>query len=251
MFNQVSELYGASSQPHYAVVRNDEVDVEFLGRYFGIRVVQVDQYQKIPSLLSQIQAGANDFAASRCWSYRKRSPTRQTSSSIEIREGEFDPKSPLGCIIISGGGGQNWPRLNLAMIDYLIAVGVLPEHVSTLPERVRREYVGRMLRQAEGRSYTWVFDDTLGARNRDCPKVLVARARLDAHSQLGRRIRPVAHRTSATRGDRAGRLWRDLRLIKPVMIEALEVGAEEGHREVQATILSSGDLRSFPTSFAL
>jgi hypothetical protein len=258
MFSQVSELYGASSQPHYAVVCANEVDVEFHGRYFGIRVVEVDRYTEIPSLLSQIQAAANDSTARRRWSYQKPSPTRQTSSSVEIREGEFDAtKSPLGCIIISGGGGRDWPRVNLAMIDYLVAVGVLPKHLRSRPgdtrreEDARREYVGRMLRQAEGRSYTWVFDDTPNARNRDCPTVFVARARLEAHSQLGRQNRPVAHRTSASRGDRAGRLWRDLRLIKPVMIEALEVGAEAGHQAVQSTILSSGDLRSFPASFAL
>jgi hypothetical protein len=252
LFSQVSELYGASSQPHYAVVGAHDVDVEFvefLGRYFGIRVVEVDRYTEIPSLLSEIQAAADDSTARRCWSYQRPGPSGQTPSSVEIREEDIHAASPLGCIIISGGGSQAWPRLNLGMIDYLIAIGVLPEDLLDLEEKRRRVVVGRMLRKAEGRRYTWVFDDPPGSRNSARLKVLVARARVDARSSLGRRVRPVAG--SATRADRAGRLWRDLRLIKPVMIEALEVAAEAGHQAVQSTILSSGDLRSFPASFAL
>ncbi len=67
---------------------------------------------------------------------------------------------------------------------------------------------------------------------------------------------PITFSTQSVRHDapaqeRRGRLWRDVRLTRFAMREALEVAHDEDRTEVHSTLLASGHLRTLPSSYSL
>jgi hypothetical protein len=250
LFSQIAELYGPSSQQHYAVVRRGEVDAEFLQRYFGIWVVQVDDHEEIPGLLESLESPRRIAVGAIRWSYIKQSSRRKPPPSLSIVSSALTADSRLaGCVVVSGGGSLDWPRLSRGIRDFLFGSGLLPE-------RGRRggvEDVGRLFCRLQDTEFIWVLKDGgVQPVHDDRPALLVARARMNPASPLGRRLRPLAPAANqAASSDKAGRLWRDLRLVKPVMHEVLDVATAAGHDVIVSNLLASGSLRSFPPSFAL
>ena len=244
LFSQVAELYGPSSQQHYAVMPKGEVDPQFLRRYFGIWVKEVSSTDEIPDLLNMVGDDDPRLAITSIWhspSSRPDSTPTLKISSAPLR------RTPQGaCVVVSGGGSMNWPRLSQGIREYLVESGVLPSSV----RGADHETIGRLFELLHARSFTWGLRSE-AAQGRS-PTVLVARARLDAQSSLGRRIRPLAPGGDADpTGESAGRLGRDLRLIKPVTEEALRVARDGGCSHVMATLLGTGSLTSLPPSFVL
>jgi hypothetical protein len=249
LFSQIAELYGPSSQQHYAVVRRGELDAAFMQRYFGIWVLQVDDHNEIPGLVGSFGSPASTASGAIRWSYVRQTPRSKPPSLSIVSSPLTADSAPPGCVVVSGGGSSDWPRLNRGIRAFLVGSGLLPERFrgSSVGE------VGRLFHRLDGTEFIWVLkDEVVQANPGDRTALLVARARLDPTSQLGRRIRPLA-RTVPQPGarDHAGRLWRDLRLLKPVMGEVLDVAAAADHDTIVSTLLATGRLRSFPPSFAL
>lgn len=89
----------------------------------------------------------------------------------------------------------------------------------------------------------------------DAPMVLIARSRLDPASPRGRKTNPlpdavVQDRTQPGAGSR-GRLWRDVRVTKIAVDDALAVADAHGRTQVASTLLAAGGLRTFPPSYVL
>jgi hypothetical protein len=258
LFSQIAELYGPSSQQHYAVLQRREVDsgfAAFMQRYFGIRIVEVDDYDKeIPVLLETIGSSTGRSAGAIRWGYVKRAP-RKNAPSLSIVSSPLTPDSASsGCVVVSGGGSEDWPRLNSGIRVFLAGNGLLPERFrNSSDDRHDKEEVGRLFRRCESTHFIWrLKEEVVQQVPNDRTTLLVARVRLDPASKCGRQIRPLARPANkAGTGDSAGRLWRDLRLVKPAMREALDIAAAAGHRTVVSTLLATGDLRAFPPSFAL
>jgi hypothetical protein len=249
LFSQIAELYGPSSQQHYAVVRRGQVDAAFMQRYFGILTIEVDNYDEIPGLLETVGSSASTASGAIRWSYVKQTP-RTAPPLLSIVAGPLGPDSvPSGCLVVSGGGSGDWPRLSAGIRAFLIRRGLLPERFGGSSA----EDVGRLFRLLEGREFVWgLKDEIVPHALDDRPAILVARVRLDPAFPPGRRIRPLAQiPPQAGTSDRAGRLWRDLRLVKPAMHEVLDVAATTGHNAIVSTLLATGSLRAFSPSFAL
>lgn len=155
---------------------------------------------------------------------------------------------------MSGGGSKDWPRLDSGIRALLAGNGLLPERFrNSSDDRHGKEEVGRLFRRCENTHFIWRLKEEVVQQvpNNRMP-LLVARARLDPASECGKQIRPLARPAhKAATGDSPGRLWRDLRLVKPAMREALDVAAADGNSTVVSTLLATGDLRAFPPSFAL
>lgn len=255
LFSQIAELYGPSSQQHYAVLRRGTVDAAFMQRYFGIWMVEVDNYDKeIPALLEAIGSSARATIGAIRWGYVKQAPPRN-SSSLSIVSSPLTPDSTAsGCVVVSGGGSKDWPRLDAGIRAFLAGNGLLPERFRNSSDDKRdKEEVGRLFRPCEDTHFIWrLKEEVIQQVPNDRITLLVARVRLDSASECGKQIRPLARAVSkAGSGDSPGRLWRDLRLVKPAMCEALDVAAATGHSMVVSTLLATGDLRAFPPSFAL
>jgi hypothetical protein len=250
LFSQIAELYGPSSQQHYAVVRRGELDAEFLQRYFGIWVVQVEDHEEIPALLESLGSPRGIAVGAIRWSYIKQSSRGKPPPSLSIVSSALTADSRVtGCVVVSGGGSLDWPRLSRGIRKFLFGSGLLPERARS--DGV--EDVGRLFCRLQGREFIWVLKDAgVLPVHDDRPTLLVARARANPASPLGRRLRPLAPAANqAVTGDKAGRLWRDLRLVKPVMREILDVATAADHDMIISNLLASGSLRAFPPSFAL
>jgi hypothetical protein len=249
LFSQIAELYGPSSQQHYAIVLRDEVDPAFLQRYFGISVLEIDDHGEIPGLLTKIGSPANAAVGAVRWSYIKQTPRRRPPALSIVSSFLTAESPPSGCVVLSGGGSRDWLRLSAGMRAFLVGSGFLPERFRDSDAKD----VGRLFRRKEGRDFIWVLKEgVVQQAHNDHATLLIARVRADPASSLGRQLRPLAPAANQARtGDNAGRLWRDLRLVKPAMQEVLDVAAAAGNSTIVSTLLASGSLRSFPPSFAL
>jgi hypothetical protein len=249
LFSQIAELYGPSSQQHYAVVLRGEVDAAFLQRYFGIWVLEVDDYDELPGLLAEIGSPASVAAGAIRWDYVKQTSRRRQPSLSIVSRPLTAESAPSGCVVLSGGGSEDWPRLSAGMREFLVGSGFLPERFHDS----RARDVGRLFRRLGDKDFIWVLREGVAQQaHNDHAALLVARVRVSPESSLGRQLRPLARAANqAGTGDNLGRLWRDLRLVKPAMHEVFDVAAAAGHSEIVSTLLASGSLRSFPPSFVL
>ena len=248
LFSQIAELYGPSTQHHYAIVPRGVVDTMFMRRYFGIWAIEIANYDEIPEILGEVGSPANVSVGANRWSYSVRPAGGRSATPLTVCAAPLTSRSTSSeCVVVSGGGSGGWVRLSRGIRSFLIDTGLLPKAFRDSSNEV----VGRCFRPVSGRRFTWMLKAEHRGRE-DGPTLLVARARLDAASALGRQLRPVAPAADPLgRRDRAGRVWRDLRLIKPVMAEVIDVAVEAGHGTVVSTLLASGSLRSFPSSFVL
>jgi hypothetical protein len=250
LFGQIIELYGPSSHQHYAVVKRGEgLDAAFMRRHFGVWVLEFDDYLEIPGLLAGLESSKAARTGVCRWDYVDHSRNLDSSPSLSVVSKRLEAQfAGQGCLVVSGGGSEDWPRLNDGIRDLLVDVGLLPERAKTFS----KAEVGRLFHKPEGRDFTWVLREDVDAGPDHLPLLLVARARLEPTSWPGRKLRPLADvRAEPGSRDAAGRRWRDLRIVKPAMQEVLEVAAESGRRRVVSTLLATGSLRSFPPSFAL
>jgi hypothetical protein len=247
LFNQIVELYGPSSQQHYAVVTRGRVDTEFMRRYFGIWVLEVDDRGEIPSVVEAVASPASLGVGGQRWSYGNRPSHGSLPAPLSISAAPLTAESVMSkCVVVSGGGSKNWIRLSRNIRSVLVDGGLLPESLRD----ASREEVGACFDLLPNKDYTWALREEL--RENLPGTLLVARARLEPDKPPGKDIRPIAPTDQpATREDRAGRLWRDLRIIKPVMQEVLGVALAWGHDSIVSTLLATGSLRAFPPSFAL
>jgi hypothetical protein len=247
LFNQIAELYGPSSQQHYAVATRGRVDTEFMRRYFGIWVVEVDDRDEIPGVVEEVTSPASLHVGGRRWSYVNRPSHDSLPASLNITAAPLTVGSVLSkCVVVSGGGSEDWPRLSKGIRAVLVDGGLLPETL----RGANREKVGRCFHRLRDKEYTWALREEWRQNLRGT--LLVARARLEPESPLGRQIRPILPTNElSTAEDTTGRLWRDLRIIKPAMQEVLGVALDWGHESIVSTLLATGSLRAFPPSFAL
>lgn len=207
LFSQIAELYGPSSQQHYAVVHRGEVDrgevdVAFLQRYFGIWVLQVDDYGEIPGLLEKLGSPMSIGVGTIRWSCVKQTPRRRLPSLSVVSSALTAESASSGCVVLSGGGSEDWPRLSGGMRAFLVGSGFLPERF----HNSKSEEVGRLFRPLEDTIFIWVLKQGVAQQaHNDHAALLVARVRMDPASPPGRLLRPLARPAKqAGTGDNAG-----------------------------------------------
>ena len=230
LFGQVIELYGPTSHPHFAIAVRGRLDVEFLRRQFGIWVHEISAYDELPDAIGSLR-GRGSY------------PYRRFAFSVASRRLNVvtaplpEQLTPSQCLVLSGGGStgplrlSDWSRTLLARTA---PVTGQPEFVQLRPD-----------------SFIWHLRTP--ASDRPTPLVLAARARLDPASPRGRRLRPMAPSSYARpiTQEARGRLWRDVRLTRHVLREAMEVARAAGKTEVLSPILASGSLRTITPSHQL
>jgi SIR2-like domain len=248
LFSEIVDLYGASSQPHFAIAKRDELDAHFLRRYLGVWVLEIDSWDALPDTIRQLTRGTKEAHGPSRWHFAVSSPTTASNQgSLTLAAASLPPTNEVPKstgIVLSGGGSQSWLRLSEASIDYRDKSGMLPAGESRT-----REMVGRHFQRAEGYEFVWQLDAAFGQ-----PTVLAARPRLDPLSSLGRTLRPVFETEPAAAGtpnDTRGRLWRDIRLIRHATIEVLQFARANGLRCLATTVLGAGELSILSPSYSL
>lgn len=227
LFSQIIEYYGPGTYPHFAVCSKDKVDIDFLRHNFGIWVLEMS-HEDLPEFITSIKPQPRQARLLRIGHAVGPSPGER----LGITTSELPPAFPATtCVILSGGGSRPVPRLSDRSHAFLHRIGLSGELLEKVPEK----------------QFLWRLPPTSG------PLVLVARARIDPDSPVGRELRPIA--PSAPRELRKlvkpGRLWRDVRLTPFVLREALNFALEDNRSQAVSTLLASGALRTFPTSYSL
>jgi len=230
LFSQVIELYGPTSHPHFAIAVRGELDVEFLRRHFGIWVHEISTYDDLPDAITSLRPrGSRPY---------RRFAFSVTSRQLNVVTAPLPEQLTLSqCVVLSGGGSTGGLRLSDWSRDYLCRTGLVtgePEFVRLNPD-----------------SFIWRLRTPRA--NPHMPLVLAARARLDPASPRGRQLRPMAPAAYAkpTTREAKGRLWRDVRLTRFALREAMEVARAAGKAEVLSAILASGSLRTTTPSYHL
>ncbi len=155
---------------------------------------------------------------------------------------------PTSCVVLSGGGSGRLPRLGGFSVEYLVETGRFAR--SAAGDSLA---AGKLFEPVPGRDFLWALP--LSPHQPPAPLVLVARARLDQESTRGEEICPVSRDTKNLRAipgqDNRGRLWRDVRLTKFALQEALAFAEASGRTRVVSTLLAAGGLRTIPLSYTL
>lgn len=228
LFSQIVEFYGPGTHPHFAVCSKGKVDVDFLRRNFGIWVHEISSHEDLPEFIMGIKPPPGQPRLLKIG----HTVGPPTGERLGITTSELPTALPTStCVILSGGGSGPVPRLSRLSHAFLGQAGLSADS----------------LEEVQGKQLLWRVAPTSG------PLVLVARARVNPESPLGRKLRPLAPsvrsdpRVSVPRG----RLWRDVRLTPFVLREALEAALEDNCTQAVTTLLASGALRTFPASYSL
>jgi hypothetical protein len=246
LFSEIIELYGPSPQVHYALLKADEFDREFLRQYFGIWVWELEDYAELPDWLQKFRKGIRGTRERQiAWhlgqaSIRSSHPSGE-QAGLRIVRREL-PSEPLdgGCVVFSAGGAE-WFDLS---------------------------HVGEEILQRKGLGYEESAFERLEAlevrkiplwRHGDDKGFLAVKARIDPRSENGARIRPTDPRWKPIgeeeppnwEGRERARRWRDIRLVSLAVQELMQAVQVLGYRHVHCMLLAAGELRTFAPSHAL
>lgn len=235
LFSEVQELHGSTPQPHFALVadQQQDLDVEFLRSRFNIIAVRYGPYDDLTAHLQelgrQVQAPRPRHVR---WSWHAAAPAglagpAHPEATLEIVHGPLpesldgreraavsagfcDPPHPKSCVYLQGAatraGGQ---PTGIAGIADRLAEGFSADGLA-----------GRLLARPGGRAF--VQRDRGG---RDAPVIA---------------LRPWRDRFT-----------RDLRLIPACTRDALDWAAEHGAERLRVPLLGAGRSRHFPAAVAL
>jgi hypothetical protein len=116
LFGEVIELFGPSTRPHYALLPDGAVDLDFMLSRFQITVATYnprDQHQKVVENLRKLgQAVKHNGDRQAAWSWK---PAASLTASAECGPGlkivrtrlPLSPPGPGHCLVVSAGGSES------------------------------------------------------------------------------------------------------------------------------------------------
>ena len=243
LFSQVVELQGPSPVPHFAFIRRNKVDTEFLRQYFGIWVLELDSYRSLPDELDDLARRVKPAGAAKVlWetvgdSADTTAPRRRPR--LRVMRGDLPLSVPKReCIVVSAGGTPN--RLHVSHVG------------RTILENKGLSYEKDDFKRVDDRGHTslpiW--------QHRDFEQLLAVNARMNPWARRsGARIRPLDPSVKPL-GDKPhptenAATLRDIRLIEPATRQLLNVAGTLDFRRVHSMLLAAGSRRTFPRSSAL
>jgi hypothetical protein len=141
MFSEILEIYGPCAQPHYAFVKKDEVDVQFMATRFQIVVVEYDEHEELPEWLNHLADSIETAAVRKDRVSRVLNVTSGSNSRIEIARGRLPtPSGGRECAAVSAGGQGLFSAHSKAIQAYLKDAGVSE---SPAFHEASRHFVGR------------------------------------------------------------------------------------------------------------
>ena len=253
LFSQVIELYGPCAHPHYAVGARNSYDVHFLRRQYGIWVHEIDSYGELPSVIAEIGHRTRrvirvaEFSAPQLQDAETKVSREGDAGRLKLVPGPYpNAVGDRACALLSGGGSGSGNRLRLEGYarDYLLGSGLISRDEASTRSGIKVQPV-------EGYTFLWQVQPPPGAG--PTPPALIVYARVDPDTDRGREIRPIVRARATTSDpstrDNRGRLWRDVRLMKPCLSEALAFARATGTTEVVSPVLAAGRLRTIPGSY--
>lgn len=215
LFGEVLEKAGPNPVPHFAVVRQGEVDSDFLHSSLNIIAYEVTDHEGVIAFLEAFRTAINgERVREYSWSYATRSQShvrRGETWDVCIERAVVPIPSDGECVAISCGYSDG----------QILSSHWMQDHVDMDTQR-RGERVDKDLVLPEeqyvvgGKPTPYYF---------------------------------VVARDRTRRGTSRDR--RDLRVIGAAMQELLSRAADEGHRLVRAQLLAAGERRVFPAVFSL
>jgi hypothetical protein len=218
LFGEILELFGASSYPHFALVKRGSVEKRFLLERMNIMVCEYREHGELPSWLDSLRRAID---GERCrpvrWSFNLKSPFWSAGRS---HEGDFSVvRSALPffrrlekneCVAVSAGRGPN----GVPWVGFMIRATYLSRQIPGLD---------RMLGQS----------------------------RLPKGGYVTRLGRKPCYIVAARDPDLAGRGARSLKHVNPAVRALLNRALRDGFEVVHLQLLAAGRLQVFPATFSL
>ena len=274
LFGEVLEYYGPSTRPHYAFIKEAEVDPdfkEFMLARFQIVTIQYEEHEEVVERLNQLADAASlPSRVAVAWSWgriEQKSEDRWTSTSdLEVIRGPLPKERGKGeCLAVSASGDSQFvfsPEIETPMDSWGIKTNEQPEkpippYLGLFPDR--HVYAVRARSDLNERTLSDIYKAALAlfehryrpsARPYDCIRMELLAARGTDKQEGTGDCRTYPERFSFVQIVRAWAYWRDqhpkvaCRLALHIVLESVYRDVASGRIDV-LELLSCKDIRFF------
>lgn len=147
LFGEVLEIYGPSARPNYALMKQGEVDPEFMLARFHTEVCEYKDHADLPKMLARL---AETIAERACrqvrWSYAVHAPRASADASVRedftVVRGNLRVPGPDECLVVSAGerkGQLHFGPQAAAVLEQMgLRTGMRPERIERPFTRISR-----------------------------------------------------------------------------------------------------------------
>jgi SIR2-like protein len=270
LFGEILEYYGPSTRPHYAFIKKDQVDPDFMLSRFQIVAVEYDDHREVITRLERLAAMVKrPQRAAVSWSWGRIVPLADdhwtSVPDLEVVRGPLPDQHVRGqCLAVSAGGSDGRFYFSEGIGRVMRAWHAEPDEPPAPLSPYVGEYRGRDVfgvraRSAgDERSLADIYDASLdlfnrtGHRYRRIHMQLLATGGTDKRgvSDHEWKVRTYPERFSFIQTVRAWGAWReshpdtDCRLTLHVVLDVIYLDVASGRLDV-LELLTSRDLRFF------